>query len=336
MKANLVAVQARTELADYRSAEAFYAKNAALMQQVAREVDLSLPTLVSFPELIGMFLSFVPFYWDDLQGQSSLEAAATAIVFKNLSRLDESDRTSPETAARRLLFIDTALDAEAIYTETFSSLARDYGVYLAAGSIALPPIEHEPSKGGAHVADAAHIYNTAYLFSPRGVCLRRVPKVNMTEPFENRIFDSAPKSELLPVQTPLGRVGTLVCWDGFHETLMEHYDALGVEVLLKPSYNQHKWNEPWAFGGDCTEGEIWLRNGCPSIIQGRENIRFGVNAMMVGEVFEDMLAEGLSSIAVNTGRVGASWEDGVLAMAHQPDAEEIVAATVELDGRAPA
>ena len=32
MKANLIAVQARTELADYRSGEAFHAKMASLMQ----------------------------------------------------------------------------------------------------------------------------------------------------------------------------------------------------------------------------------------------------------------------------------------------------------------
>ena len=55
--------------------------------------------------------------------------------------------------------------------------------------------------------------------------------------------------------------------------------------------------------------------------------------MLVGAVFDDMAAEGLSSIARNTGRVGASWEDSVLAMAQRPDAEEIVAAVVEVDGR---
>ena len=54
MQANLVAVQAKTQLADYRDAEAFWAKIADLMRQVAQSVDLSLPTLVSFPELIGM------------------------------------------------------------------------------------------------------------------------------------------------------------------------------------------------------------------------------------------------------------------------------------------
>lgn len=53
--------------------------------------------------------------------------------------------------------------------------------------------------------------------------------------------------------------------------------------------------------------------------------------MLVGGVFEDTYAEGLSSISVNTGDPDATWEDGVLAIAKRPDAEEVVAATVELD-----
>ena len=91
----------------------------------------------------------------------------------------------------------------------------------------------------------------------------------------------------------------------------------------------HPWDAPWPFDESKLEGENWLNTGCPSIIQGRENIRYGVNAMMVGAVFEDTAAEGLSSIARNTGRPGASWEDGVLAMAADPTAEEIIVATVD-------
>jgi predicted amidohydrolase len=333
LKVNLVAVQAKTELSDYASVEAFHAKMASLMERAKRQVDPTLPTLVSYPELVGMYLSFVPYFWDDLKDETSLEEAGTKLVMKNMARLSDEDRRTPETAARRLMFIEHAVDTERAYMDTFSTLARDFQVYVAAGSIALPPLEDEPSKGGRHVIDETKVYNMSYLFSPRGVCLRRVPKVNMTEPFETRVFDSGPKSELVPVDTALGRVGTLVCWDGFHQTLVEHYDALAVDVLLKPSYNQHPWDGPCSYGAPCTEGENWLNTGCPSIIQGRENIRYGVNAMLVGAVFEDMLAEGLSSIAVNTGRVGASWEDGVVAMAEKPNAEEIVAATVELDGR---
>lgn len=333
MKINLVAVQAKTELADYRDGETFHAKMASLMKAAARQVDIGLPTLVSYPELVGMFLSFAPFFWDDLEDEKSLEQAAMKIVMKNFAHLSEDDRRTPETAARKLMFIDTALEAERMYVYAFSSLAREYGVYVAAGSIALPRVEHEPSKGGRHLDDATKVYNTSYFFSPRGVCLRRVPKVYLVPGFEERVFDGAPRSELLPVETPLGRVGTLVCFDGFHETLVEHYDALGVDILLKPSYNQHPWDAPWPFDNSIKEGENWLNTGCPAIIQGRENIRFGVNAMMVGAVFEDMAAEGLSSVSLNTGRPGASWEEAVLAMASRPDGEEIVAATVEMPQR---
>ncbi len=92
-------------------------------------------------------------------------------------------------------------------------------------------------------------------------------------------------------------------------------------------------NAPCSYGAPGTEGETRLRTTGASLIQGRENIQYAVEAMMVGAVFEDMLAEGLSYIARNTGRPGASWEEGVVAMAAKPDAEEIVAATVEVDGR---
>ncbi len=308
MKVNLVAVQAKTELNDYASAEAFQAKMSSLMAEAMREVDGDLPTLVSFPELVGMYLSFVPYFWDDLKDETNLEAAGTKLVMKNIDRLSEEHRATPETAARRLMFIEHAVETERAYVDTFSSLAREYAAYLAAGSIALPPLEENARKGGRYVIDDTKVYNMSYLFSPRGVCLSRVPKVNMTEPFEVRVFDSGPKSELVPVDTPVGRVGTLVCWDGFHQTLVERYDALAVDILLQPSYNQKLWNGPCSYDAPGTEGENRLRTTCVSMIQGRENIQFGIEAFMVGAVFEDMLAEGLSYIAQNTGRVGASWE----------------------------
>src|SRR3990172_4665366 len=226
MKVNLVAVQAKTELNDYRSNEAFHAKMASLMERAMREVDRDLPTLVSYPELVGLFLSFVPHYWDDLKDETNVEAAILKIVMKNIGRLSEEDRNTPETAARRLMFIEHAVETERAYVETFSWLAREYGAYVAAGSIALPPLEEEPGKGGRHVMDETKVYNMSYLFSPRGVCLNRVPKVNLTEPFEVRVFDGGLRSELVPVDTAVGRVGTLVFYNAFHETLGERYDSL--------------------------------------------------------------------------------------------------------------
>ena len=329
-KTNLIAVQARMERADYRDETAFRAKIASLMQLAAREADFSLPTLVSFPELIGMFLSFLPAYWHDFAEEPSLQAASMNFVMSRLNAIPAGDRPAPGPFGRRLMFIDTAVEAERIYTETFAEMAREYGCYLGAGSIALPPLEHEPSKGGRHVRDETQVWNTAYLFSPNGACLQRVPKVHLVPGLEELLFDPGPRSEVSPAKTAIGNIGTLVCFDGFHETLVERYDSLGVDVLLKPSYNQHAWDGPSTYDPAHREGENWLRGGCPAIIQGRENIRYGVNPMMVGSVFEDMFAEGLSSIAINTGRAGASQEDTILAIATNPAAEEIVTATVDL------
>src|SRR3989304_9502354 len=148
MKVNLVAVQAKTELGDYAGADAFYAKMASLMERAMREVDRDLPTLVSYPELVGLFLSFVPHYWDDLKDETNVAAAILKIVMKNMARLREEDRKTPETAARRLMFIEHAVETERAYVDTFSSLARDYGAYVAAGSIRPPPPGGEPGKGG--------------------------------------------------------------------------------------------------------------------------------------------------------------------------------------------
>ena len=127
-------------------------------------------------------------------------------------------------------------------------------------------------------------------------------------------------SELTAVDTSIGRIGTLICWDGFHHTLIEHFDALAVQMLLQPSY--------YAGAGPLENLDPW---SFISMIQGRENIKLGVAAFLVGAVFEDRRAEGLSYIARNTGRVGADREDAIIAIADQPDAETVVHVVVNLD-----
>jgi predicted amidohydrolase len=326
-KINLVAVQASPELADYASAHAFHAKMAALAQQAVAAVDRRHPTLLAFPEAIGLFLTFVPFHYDDVKHCRTLRQALLKALSRRLPSFLGAMWRHKLPNLRRAAFLDTALAAEKIYSDTFASLAREHGVYLLAGSLYTPPIEEEVVKG-RHIL-STRVYNTSYLFSPQGVILRRIPKVNLIEPLETAAgFERGPKSELCPVDTALGRIGVLICYDAFHHTLVEHYDALGTDILVQPSYNNDLWDGPWSGGRDLTEGQAWLRFGLPAMIQGRENIRYGVNPMMVGRIF-DLVGQGRSSISINTGRPGASLEDALLAIAATPDGEEIVAATVD-------
>ena len=330
MKMNLVAVQARPVLEDYRSGRAFHAKMSDLMQRAASQVDTSLPTLVAFPEGIGLFLSFVPFYYDQVKDCETVAQVILRVAPRNLVPF-LGTAIRHRSFGLKTAFVHTALQAEKIYSDTFSALAREHGVYLLAGTIYVPPVEYEVSRG-RHIA-AARVQNTAYLFSPKGLCLRRVPKLNFSPPLETRIgFRRGQRSDLVPADTALGRIGILVCYDGFFETLIEHYDGLGVQIIIKPSYNMHPWNTPWAFDGRLKEGEAWLRYGLPSIIQGRENILYGVNPMLVGKIL-DLEAEGLSSVSWNTGDPSTPGEKALLAVAERPDEEAIVAATVEMPER---
>ena len=106
-------------------------------------------------------------------------------------------------------------------------------MYLCAGCIYLPHIEEEAVKGRHMVG--RRVYNQSYLFNPNGVCLRRTPKINLAPPTEPRFgFSPGNRSDLMPVDTKIGRLGTLVCYDAFHRSLIERMDAMGVETLINP------------------------------------------------------------------------------------------------------
>jgi predicted amidohydrolase len=325
-RVNLIAVQARPELKDYRDPEAFYRKMAGLASRAVAEVDTALPTLIAFPEAIGLYLSFVPFYYESIKDCKTLKAAMARILSRNIWKFVRA-AIKYRTFGISTFFLSTALEAERIYSETFSTLAREHGVYLLAGSIFLPQIEQEAAKG--RFVARSGVRNISYLYSPTGKCLYRTPKVNLVPGQETGIFEAGSCSELLPVETSLGRIGTLICYDGFHQSLIERYDALGVEIVVKPSYNTHHWNSPWSFDKNIKEGQAWMRNGVTSLIQDCENIKYGVNPMMVGRIF-DLDAEGLSTIAINRNLREATAETDILAIATNPAEEEIVTATVEI------
>ncbi len=327
MRVNLVAVQVRAELDDYADAGSFRRRMSGLMERAEQKVDFSLPTIVSFPETIGLWLSFVPEVYEQIRDCSTIVGALRRAIPRNLRRfLGACWRY--RTVGVPTIFLETALDAEAIYRETFSDLARTYGCYLQAGTIYVPHVEDEPVKG-RHLLDRK-VHNIAYLFGPNGLCLLRVPKRNLSPPLEYRFgFTPGETIELRPIDTPLGRLGILICYDGFHETLVERYDSMGVQIVLNPSHSDRNWEQPAGFNGAITVGDVWKRHGVGALIQGRLNIRYAVVAMMAGRVL-DLEGQGCSHIAVNTGEVGAPAERFVLAQAASHTGEGIVSATIDV------
>lgn len=103
---------------------------------------------------------------------------------------------------------------------------------------------------------------------------------------------------------------------------------MGVEVLINPSHNERRWEVPAGFNESITVGEAWMRHGLPGMIQGREHLRYGVTAMLVGPVF-DVRSHGQSRICRNLGDLAVDPRSSLLAEA-RVDEEDIIAATVDV------
>ena len=249
-----------------------------------------------------MYLTFVPNYWEEVKDETSLERAGTKIVKQNIGRVPEAHRTSPEAAARCLLFIEHALEAEGMYAE-YVLVACPRVRRLRFGGKHRATADRERAEQGrsAHRERDEGLQHLVPVLAARHL-FRRVPKVNMTAGFEERVFDGGPKSELVPVETALGRVGTLGLLRRLPRVAGRALRRARRRDLAQAIVQPACMGRPEHLRPGEQGGRELAPNGCASIIQGRENIRYGVNAMLVGAVFEDMLAEGLSSVAVNTGR----------------------------------
>jgi predicted amidohydrolase len=331
MRLNLVAIQAKPVPADYADGGAFYKKMASLMDRASRGVDFSQPTLVAFPEGIGLPLAFVPYTYRHIGDAKTIMQVLMRGLPPNLPRFLRA-AAKFRTSVMRTVFLETALEAEDIYVRAFSSLAREYGVYLCGGCIYLPHIEEEAVRG-RHVVSKA-VYNQSYLFNPHGVCLRRTPKLHLAPPTEPRFgFTAGHRSDLMPIDTHIGRLGTLVCYDAFHRSLIERLDAMAVEVVINPSHNERRWDVPAGFNNEISVSEAWLRHGLPGMIQGREHLRYGVSPMLVGPVF-DVRSHGQSRISQNLGLATDSLHElrrSLLAEACI-DEEDVITATVDVQG----
>ena len=118
----------------------------------------------------------------------------------------------------------------------------------------------------------------------------------------------------------------------FLRGVIDTLDGRGAEVVVQPSADHAPWDRRWPADPDLSEGEAWLTSGLRHTIQDRRSIRYGVNPMLVGDVF-DLHPRGRSSVVANLRyHPGALLEgyEGVLALVETSDREEVVQATVEL------
>jgi nitrilase len=106
-------------------------------------------------------------------------------------------------------------------TERLANLARDHGIWLVIG------VEEREPHGGT-------IYNTLLYFSPEGALAERHRKLVPTGA-ERTVWGMGDGSTLRVVDTPLGRIGGLICWENYMPLARFHMYAQGVDVWLAPT-----------------------------------------------------------------------------------------------------
>src|SRR3984893_5116465 len=106
-------------------------------------------------------------------------------------------------------------------TERLAAIAREHKVWLVIG------VEERERHGGT-------IYNTLLYFSPDGSLMERHRKLVPTGA-ERTVWGMGDGSTLQVVDTSLGRLGGLICWENYMPLARFHMYAQGVDIWLAPT-----------------------------------------------------------------------------------------------------
>jgi predicted amidohydrolase len=317
---NLVAVQAQVSLRFYESPETFRQWILELTEEAVKGLP-NFPTLVALPEMIGF-----PLLLTLLEKQTVSETTLTRAL-QHFLKSEWLDVLQQALKYRHFsisaAFLPSAIPAYQAYKNAFAEAAKTFGVTLVAGSSLLPHITEEASRG-VHIT-SPKVYNTSFVFAPTGQLLGRSQKIYLTQGMESRLGLARGRlSDLQVMQTPVGKVAVPICLDAFYTSVIDHLDGQGAEIVVMPSANPLPWNGHWAANPELAEGEAWLKYGLMQQLQNRLSIRYGVNPMLVGRVW-DIAFEGCSSlIAVK------NETTHLLSQAKNATSQDFVRATVDV------
>jgi nitrilase len=155
------------------------------------------------------------------------------------------------TSARlHSLLLDNAVCLKRGDLAPITDAAREHGLTVVCGID-----ERDEESGGGT------LFNTVLVIGPDGRTLNRHRKLMPTNP-ERMVWGFGDGSGLKVVDTPCGRVGTLICWENFMPLARYALYAQGIEIYIAPTYDngdgwigtlQHIAREGccWVVGSGC-------------------------------------------------------------------------------------
>ena len=119
-------------------------------------------------------------------------------------------------------YYESALDVPSSACDALGETAREAGVFLVIGVI--------EREGGT-------LYCTVLFFSPEGRMMGKHRKL-MPTAMERLIWGFGDGSTLPVFDTPLGKIGSVICWENYMPMLRMHMYAQGIQLYCAPTADQ--------------------------------------------------------------------------------------------------
>jgi len=187
--------------------------------------------------------------WDGFENQVRFVLKAAAEYRPNFVML-------PEIFTSQLLsFLDTDTSIRAAvrrmdnytsrYKDLMAELAKKYNFYLIAGS-------YPNMRDGL-------LYNTAYMFSPKGDVFMQ-DKIHLTR-WEREKWDTTAGNKLHLFQTDFGAIGILICYDIEFPELSRMVCDAGADILFVPSSTDDRqgfWRVRYCAQARAIENQVYV------------------------------------------------------------------------------
>ncbi|MDY0835602.1 MULTISPECIES: carbon-nitrogen hydrolase family protein [unclassified Pseudomonas] len=258
-RGNLLGIQPELFPADYQSLERLHLKLAAYLQKARDQGLINDKTIVVLPEHIGTWL-MVSGEKNELYQATNLKEAMNWLSASNpllfvraLISAKGDDRI--DDAYLRMKAPAMARD----YQVLFGGLAKEFGVTLVAGSIALP--NPSVSQGQLQIGHGA-LYNTSVVFDRDGLAVGQ-PQRQLYPIFDERGFiEPGDENTVSVVDTPAGRLGILIGSDSWYPDNYRKLNEQGAQLVAVPAFviGRETWDKPWrGFKSVSTPPEISLK-----------------------------------------------------------------------------
>jgi nitrilase len=152
--------------------------------------------------------------------------------------------------------LNNAVDMKSADLEPLYEAAKKHQVTIVCG------IEERDNK-----LSRSTLYNSVVVIGPDGALLNRHRKLMPTNP-ERMVWGFGDASGLKVIDSPAGRIGTLLCWENYMPLARYALYSQGVELYIAPTYDS---GDDWVSSLQhvAREGGCWVI-GCGNLMQGHD------------------------------------------------------------------